>query len=133
MKAHVTTMLTFLCFFAVVLTTIMTAGLSVGFVLNWLVPSIDLGIATLCGLVSVAMFAVFLKEFITFFHAEQIQESQSDDSDDDDEVLLSKDDFESLADQLSEVVMLRMIAREQWITPGESKSRENKSRARSRR
>jgi hypothetical protein len=132
MKAHIATVLTFLCFFAAVLTTIITAGLSIGFVLNWLVPSIDLGIATLCGLVSVAMFAAFLKEFITFFHAEQIQKSQSDDSDDD-EALLSKDDFESLADQLSEVVMLRMIAREQWITPGESKSRENKSRSRSRR
>jgi hypothetical protein len=132
MKAHVATMLTFLCFFAVVLTTIMTAGLSVGFVLNWLVPSIDLGIATLCGLVSVAMFAAFLKEFITFFHAEQIQKSQSDDSDED-EIQLSKEDFESLADQLSEVVMLRMVAREQWIQPRESTSRESKNRARSRR
>jgi hypothetical protein len=132
MKAHIATVLTFLCFFAVVLTTIITAGLSVGFVLNWLVPSIDLGIATLCGLVSVAMFGVFVKSFITFFVSQQIQKSQADDSDDD-EVLLSKDHFENLADQLSEVVMLRMVAREQWITPGESKSRENKSRSRSRR
>lgn len=101
---------------AIVLSIIVAAGLSIGFVLNWLVPAIDLGVATLCGLVSIVMFVSVAKDFANYVEIRRVSNFQSSD-DDDDELSLSEEQFESLAEQLSEAVMSQMAAKEQWGRP----------------
>lgn len=105
----------FLCVCAM-LSIIVAAGLFVGFVLNWLVPAIDLGVATLCGLVSIVMFVIFAKDFANYVEMSRASGLQSSD-DDDDGLSLSDEQFESLTEQLSEAVMAQMAAKEQWVRP----------------
>ncbi len=101
---------------AILLSIIVAAGLSIGFVLNWLVPAIDLGVATLCGLVSIVMFVIFAKYFANYVEMSRASGLQSSD-DDDDGLSLSDEQFESLTEQLSEAVMAQMAAKEQWVRP----------------
>lgn len=125
MKSTLLMVVVFFCIFAACLAIIVTAGLSVGFVLSWMVPAIDLGVATLCGLIAVAMLAFAARDFARLMqvHNPSVAEPGNySDDDDDDEELLSEDQLETLADQLSEAVFMRIAAKETWIRP-RSKSR----------
>jgi hypothetical protein len=112
-----------ICVCATCLAIIVAAGLSVGLALNWMVPAIDLGVATLCGLVTVAMFAIAARDFARLVKAHVMREVELNEvGDDDDEELLSAAQVESLADQLSEAVLMRIVAKDTWVRP-RSKSR----------
>ncbi len=112
-----------ICVCATCLAIIVAAGLSVGLALNWMVPAIDLGVATLCGLVAVAMFAFAARDFARLVKADFMREAELNEvSDDDDEELLSAEQVESLADQLSEAVLMRIVTKDTWVRP-RSKSR----------
>ncbi|HBJ34465.1 MAG TPA: hypothetical protein DDZ51_06810 [Planctomycetaceae bacterium] len=113
-----------------VLTFVVILGLSIGFALNWLVPSIDLGVATLCGLVSVAITGVFINEMANQSETPRAQEGLFDA---DDEVRFSEETFEGYADQLSEAVLMRVSTKEQWLRPPGSKPPGSKPRPKSRR
>lgn len=108
---------------AVFLTVIVSMGLVVGLVLNWLVPAIELGIATLCGLVAVAVFASVVKAMMLASVTENIAADRTSEFEDaNDEVSLSDEQFDTLADQLSEAVLMRVAAKDAWIRP-KSRSR----------
>ena len=100
------------------LVAIVSAGLVVGFALNWMVPAIDLGVATLCGLVSVAMFVKSIKSLLLLIAVRNDPAANSNElEDDDDDLSLSDEQVESMADQLSEAILMRIVAKEAWIRP----------------
>lgn len=77
---------------AVCLAVIVSAGLAEGLVLNRLFPAIDLGVATLCGLVAVAIFASVVKA-----------------------MMLASVTRNIAADNESEAVLMRVVAKDAWI------------------
>jgi len=90
----------------------LTTGLFVGFVLNYFVPSIDLGIATLCGLLAIAipLYAIFqamltIKEVNTQLDGNG---QMYDDDEDDDAVVLTEDQADMLAEQLVEAMLVKI-------------------------
>ena len=105
------------------ISVVLGAGLGVAFILNWIVPSIDLGVATLRGLVAIATFVTGLiwtmqAAGVLSFNVDQSEESQ----DAEDSSLLSEEQIESMADQLTEATMMRMAVRDGWSL-SRSKSR----------
>jgi len=95
-----------------------SAGLAVGFALNWMFPAIDLGVATLCGLVSVAMSGSAIKTLLLLTAVRNDTAANfSELEDEGDDLSLSDEQVESMADQLSEAILMRIVAKEAWIRP----------------
>ena len=101
------------CTLSLLTAVTLIGGLFVGFVLNYFVPSIDLGIATICGLAAIAIpfyaivqaiVAIKVKEDL----AEVVGNGEMNDDYDDDADVLTDEQAETLAEQLMEAMMLRM-------------------------
>lgn len=101
----------FACTLALLTAVTLTGGLFVGFVLNYFVPSIDLGIATLCGLFAIGIPVYAIIQAMVAIKQDIAQrvgdEAMSDDCDDEAD-LLTDEQAETLAEQLMEAMMLRI-------------------------
>jgi len=99
------------CTLSLLTAVTLIGGLFVGFVLNYFVPSIDLGIATICGLAAIAIPFYAIVQAIVAIKQDIAQrvgdEAMSDDCDDEAD-LLTDEQAETLAEQLMEAMMLRM-------------------------
>ena len=99
------------CTLSLLTAVTLIGGLFVGFVLNYFVPSIDLGIATICGLAAIAIPFYAIVQAIVAIKQDIAQrvgdEAMSDDCDDEAD-LLTDEQAETLAEQLMEAMMLRI-------------------------
>lgn len=94
---------------SVSLSMVVGSGVAVGYVLRRVIPSIDFGIATLCGLCAVGictfvMVAIFSVYAVTIQNFDTTDEDELEDSD-----LLSDEQVDRVAEQLSEAVVMRMV------------------------
>jgi hypothetical protein len=113
--SYIRSILLILLFCFVGVSVVMFAGLTAGFVLNWTVPSIDLGIATLCGLVANATFATGLVYTLRMAGLLRSNDEMAGDLEEDDpSEPFSEEQVESMADQLTETIMMRMAVHDGW-------------------
>ena len=93
-------------------------GLIVGYILHSLIPSIDLGIATLCGVCAVRICVYALVGAVNSY--KEIQNEQDSDQQEqfDEEGELLRDELvDRIADQVTEAVMVRMVLNEPHPRP----------------
>jgi len=99
------------CTLSLLTAVTLIGGLFVGFVLNYFVPSIDLGIATICGLAAIAIpFYAIVQAIVAIKFREDLAEvvGNGEMNDDDEADVLTDEQAETLAEQLMEAMMLRM-------------------------
>ena len=109
LKSFTARVLFVVALFATILAAFLSVGLLAGYVLNLLVPSIELGTATLCGLVAVAIMVHCLFKLSESYSAVQAM-VDDDESEEDDELMLSDEQVDVVVEQLTEAIALRAWA-----------------------
>ncbi|MEO8497234.1 MAG: hypothetical protein ABI614_19350 [Planctomycetota bacterium] len=99
----------FLALGTLLVSLVTLAGLGVGWCLHWLVPTIDLGAATICGLLA-CLTVIYAVLRIAQLLTPTLSVPSSDDGDDDEEYdeVFSEEQVEYVADQLAEAVLAKM-------------------------
>ena len=99
--------------FAILMSAVILAGLGAGYLVNYLLPAIDVGSAAIFGVLAfgVAIHCVvqFLRTVVSIFlHSQQEDDTDEDEDEDFDRELLSDEQLEAMANQVSEAVALKL-------------------------
>lgn len=94
--------------FAVVLAAFLGVAVAVGYTLHLLVPSIELGTATLCGLVAIAILVFCFNQLGE--KISELREIEEYDESEEDELMLSDEQVELVVEQLTEAIASRAWA-----------------------
>ena len=99
--------------FAILMSVVMLAGLGAGFLVNHLVPAINLGSAAIAGVLAFGVAVHCVVQFIrlTAIMPLRTEDEDSEDDEDIDPELISEKQMEAMADQVSETVMMKIGSR----------------------
>ncbi len=99
---------------------VLAVGLAAGLAINWIFPSFGLGISTVLALVTIvimgqlliifARLAAFASAFPSRFMGVSVDDGEEYDEEEYEPDLLSEEQVEYVADQLSEAVIARLLA-----------------------
>ena len=108
---------------AVLMAALILAGLGAGYCLHRLVPAIDLGLATVIGMLAVSP-AIYVLLRAVRIVAEGGWVSSADEDEGEDDEPMSEEQVEYMADQLTEAVLTklgRQHTRSNWARPSRQK------------
>jgi hypothetical protein len=109
--------------FLAAVATVLVCGIAIGSLVTWVVPSIELGTATLCVLGSAMVFVSSTMGLIIFFMLDRLLQSgyrtaevinANEDLDDDGTYRLDDDQFDALAEQVKEAILDRITFHDSW-------------------
>jgi len=96
--------------FAILMAVVILAGLGAGYLVNYLFPAINLGSAAIVGVVAFGVVVHCVVQFIRLAATMQLgtQHEDNEDDEDIDPELISDEQVETMADQVSEAVMTKI-------------------------
>jgi hypothetical protein len=115
--------------FATLTSVVIIVGLGAGFLLNYLVPTISLGSAAIAGVLAFGFATHFVMQGIAA-HLDSVSHGAAYEAQDVDSELVSDEQVETIADQVSEAIMIKMGAWANRRAPSSSRS-STRSRRRS--
>lgn len=99
-------------------------GLTFGFILTSIFPSIDFGIATICGLLAIGItLGTVFQTMSAYDHANEVAADEAADEDDDGSEVLTEEQVDTVSQQLIEAILMR-------VTLPEHRSRRSSGRSR---
>jgi hypothetical protein len=96
--------------FAILMSVVILAGLSAGYLVNYLFPAINLGSAAIAGVLAFGVAVHCVVQFMRLSARMQLgtQDEDYEDDEDIDPELISEEQVEAIADQVSEAVMMKI-------------------------
>ena len=96
--------------FAILMSAVILAGLGAGYLVNYLFPAINLGSATIAGVLAFGVAVHCVVQFMRLTATMQLGTEDEDNEDDEDidPELISEKQMEAMADQVSETVMMKI-------------------------
>ena len=95
--------------FAILMSMVILAGLGAGYAVNYVIPAIDLGSAAIAGVLAFGIVVYCMVQFMRLTARIQLEAQDEDDEDGDiDPEAISDEQVETIADQVSEAVMMKM-------------------------
>ena len=96
--------------FAILMSVVILAGVGAGYLVNYLFPAINLGSAAIAGVLAFGVAAHCVVQFMRLSARMQLGTQDEDDEDDEDidPELISEEQVEAMADQVSEAVMTKI-------------------------
>ena len=96
--------------FAILMSMVILAGLGAGYAVNYVIPAIDLGSAAIAGVLAFGIVVYCMVQFMRLTATMQLGTEDEDNEEDDDidPELISEEQVEAMADQVSEAVMMKI-------------------------
>ena len=96
--------------FAILMSVVILAGVGAGYLMNYLFPAINLGSAAIAGVLAFGVAVNCVVQFMRLSARMQLGTQDEDDEDDEDidPDLISEEQVEVMADQVSEAVMMKI-------------------------
>ena len=96
--------------FAILMSVVILAGLGAGYLVNYLFPAINLGSAAIAGVLAFAVVVYCVVQFMRLTATMQLgtQHEDNEDDEDIDSELISDEQVETMADLVSEAVIMKI-------------------------
>ena len=97
--------------FAILMSVVILAGLGAGYAVNYVIPAINLGSAAIAGVLAFGIVVYCMVQFMRLTARIQLEAQDEDDEDEDvDPDAISDEQVETIADLVSEAVIMKIGA-----------------------